>query len=131
MKTHLLYFLLFIFSTFSAFAGEHPLAEENSGSAWSLIFQEGNDPDSESVLSIYPNPFNQSPTIRVNLENRNILSLKVYDLIGKEHFKVDLTNKEGMLRYTPNFAELQPGIYFCSLYDQNGVILTKKLVKVQ
>lgn len=91
-----------------------------------------NKPEVEGqLMTIYPNPFSQSPTISLRLSDRNVVAIKVYDLIGKEHFKADLTNKEGMLRYSPDFSDLQPGIYFCSLYDQDGIILTKKMVKTQ
>ena len=79
----------------------------------------------------YPNPFNPSTTIRFALPEDNHVSLKVYDIIGKE--VATLVNEQKSAgHYTVRFeaSRLSSGIYFYQIqagkfYDSKKMLLLK------
>ena len=80
----------------------------------------------------YPNPFNPSTKIRYSLETSSFVTIKVYDVTGKE--MSELINKKlsvGSYEIYFNAAELPAGIYFYTLYADGNAIATKKLALVK
>ena len=76
----------------------------------------------------YPNPFNLSTNIAYQIPERGNVSLKVYDMLGKEVTTlVEEYKDEG--RYETNFAagNLASGIYFYKL-QAGSFVETKKMV---
>jgi ligand-binding sensor domain-containing protein len=76
----------------------------------------------------YPNPFNPSTTIQYQLPGAGFVTLKIYDLLGREIFT--LVNKEQTAgRYEVNFnaSNLASGIYFYQI-KSSSFVLTKKMV---
>jgi len=76
----------------------------------------------------YPNPFNPSTVINYQLPKLSNVSLKVFDVLGRE--VVTLVNKEqpaGNYKVTFNAFRLSSGIYFYTLRT-GDFIKTKKLV---
>ncbi|MDP4115802.1 MAG: T9SS type A sorting domain-containing protein, partial [Bacteroidota bacterium] len=85
-------------------------------------------PKEYSLLQNYPNPFNPTTTINFSIVKSGKVSLKVYDMLGRE-IKI-LINEEkapGKYNVTFNGAGLASGIYFYRLQTDNFVE-TKKLV---
>lgn len=83
----------------------------------------------------YPNPFNPSTTIKFSIPESGFVSLKVYDLLGKEVASV--VNEElNAGSYTVSFDAsqstqgLSSGIYFYRL-EANSFIQTKKLTLIK
>ncbi|MBM4165636.1 MAG: T9SS type A sorting domain-containing protein [Ignavibacteria bacterium] len=81
----------------------------------------------------YPNPFNPLTTIHYALSTSGNVTLKVYDILGREI--ATLINNERMEKGTHEVtfdaANLTSGIYFYRLQINNGkenVVSTKKLV---
>jgi hypothetical protein len=75
----------------------------------------------------YPNPFNPSTSISYNIPNPAFVSLKVYDMLGKE--VAVLVNEEkpaGTYNVEFNAKNLASGIYFYKMQAGNFTI-TKKL----
>jgi len=76
----------------------------------------------------YPNPFNPATTISYSIPKRGKVSLKVYDLIGRE--VAELVNEEkspgthNVKWETGNFAG---GVYFYRL-STDGITVTKKAI---
>jgi len=67
----------------------------------------------------YPNPFNPNTKINFSLAYKSFVSLKVYDVYGKE--VSDLLNenlKEGVYEYTFNADALPSGTYFYKLQTE-------------
>jgi hypothetical protein len=64
----------------------------------------------------FPNPFNTSTTIRYQLPKDNFVSLKVYDVLGKE-VKTLIREFKKAGYYTINYSanDLSSGIYFYKL----------------
>jgi hypothetical protein len=56
--------------------------------------------------------------------------ITISDIIAaKDILVIDLKNKSGVLTYKLDTSKLRPGVYFCNVYGENGVIETKKLFK--
>ncbi|RMG31131.1 MAG: T9SS C-terminal target domain-containing protein [Methanobacteriota archaeon] len=64
----------------------------------------------------YPNPFNPTTTIRFTIPERNHVSLKIYDLLGREVATlVDGKLNPGRYSYIFDARGLASGIYFAQL----------------
>ena len=73
-------------------------------------------PNGYSLEQNYPNPFNPSTTILFNLPQNEFVTLKIYDILGKEI--ATLINQElnaGSYKNLWNPSNLASGIYFYSL----------------
>ena len=76
----------------------------------------------------YPNPFNPSTTISFSLPNKEFVTLKIYDALGKEI--TTLVNEElnaGSYKNDWNAGNLSSGIYFYRL-QAGKYSETKKLI---
>ncbi|MBI5403217.1 MAG: T9SS type A sorting domain-containing protein [Ignavibacteriae bacterium] len=79
----------------------------------------------------YPNPFNPSTKINFAITKPGFVSLRVYDITGKEI--INLVNEKlqtGTYSYDFNATNLSSGIYFYTLKSDNFVS-TKKMVLVK
>jgi hypothetical protein len=84
-----------------------------------------------SLNQNYPNPFNPTTIINYELPINSHVTLKVYDVLGKEVATlVNTTQKAG--RYSMNFSTSQygmsSGIYFYRLYAGNYTEMKKMVV---
>jgi hypothetical protein len=79
-------------------------------------------------LQNYPNPFNPSTTISYNLLGKNFVTLKVYDVLGKE-ISTLVNEKKPAGTYGINFntVGLGSGVYFYQLKAEN-FMETKKMI---
>jgi hypothetical protein len=76
----------------------------------------------------YPNPFNPSTSISFTLPSKSFVSLKVFDLLGRE--VATLVNEQkpaGTYTQKWNAANVSSGIYFYRL-QADKFTETKKLV---
>ncbi|MFL5728378.1 MAG: T9SS type A sorting domain-containing protein [Cytophagaceae bacterium] len=80
-------------------------------------------------LSAAPNPFSDQLSLNLNVGNKNLTNLKIYDLIGKEVANIDLSGKTGQHTYRVDASHLRSGIYFCTVYSDRGIVETMKLFK--
>jgi hypothetical protein len=85
-------------------------------------------PASSSLSQNYPNPFNPSTNITFSIPDVQYVSLKVYDLLGKEITTlINNTMNPGSHSVQWNAANIPSGVYFYRL--QAGSFMdTKKLV---
>ncbi len=76
----------------------------------------------------YPNPFNPTTTIRYSIPKESFVTIKVYDVIGKEITSL-VNERKSTGNYSINFnaSNLPSGIYFYRMQAGNFVS-TKKLV---
>ena len=85
-------------------------------------------PDNFGISQNYPNPFNPSTNISFNIPKRSQVSLKVFDLLGRE--VATIVSEEmsaGSYSRTWNAVNMPSGVYFYRL--QSGSFNeTKKLV---
>jgi hypothetical protein len=81
------------------------------------------------LLQNYPNPFNPSTKIEYTVPGTGFVSLKIFDLLGRE--VATLVNKEmnaGSYSAKFNAAHLPSGIYFYKLTAGNNSIIKKMLL---
>ena len=90
-----------------------------SPSSTSSVSHLGADTD----INIFPNPFTEQTNIVFDTEQKDI-SLKIVDVIGKEIKTINFTGKQLVL----NKDNLEPGIYFVQIIDDNKNVLTKKII---
>jgi hypothetical protein len=85
----------------------------------------------------YPNPFNPSTTIKFQIKDLKFVTLKVYDILGKEVATL-VNEKLSAGEYEVQFpndqltnAQLPSGVYFYSLFVEGNLIDTKKMVLIK
>jgi len=87
---------------------------------------------SYSLSQNFPNPFNPSTNILFSIPSAQVVSLKVYDILGNE--VSNLVNNEkltaGEYKVDFNGASLSSGIYYYSLKTENFAD-TKKMILVK
>lgn len=92
--------------------------------------ENNNIPEKFSLSQNYPNPFNPSTTIKFSLPKSEKVSLKVYDLLGREVATLvdDLMSAgEHQVVFNSSRPSLPSGIYFYSLISQSFKC-TKKMM---
>ncbi|MDH7605153.1 MAG: T9SS type A sorting domain-containing protein [Melioribacter sp.] len=80
----------------------------------------------------YPNPFNPSTKITYELSKASFVTLKVYDVLGRE--VVTLINQHqnpGRHEAIFNASHLSSGVYFYTLNADNNFIATKKMILIR
>ncbi|MGH2569266.1 MAG: T9SS type A sorting domain-containing protein, partial [Bacteroidota bacterium] len=85
----------------------------------------------EIALSTYPNPFNPSTRFEYRVAQAGFVSLKIYDLLGRE--VAVLVNEEkqpGAYSVVWNAGAMPSGVYFSRL-ESNGKSLIRKLLLVR
>ncbi len=88
-------------------------------------------PTEFSLHQNYPNPFNPVTTIRYDVKEVGLVSLKVFDLLGRE--VTTLTHEEhsaGSYSVTWNAAGMPSGIYLCRM-ETEGFAQVRKLLLVK
>lgn len=85
-------------------------------------------PSAFSLSQNYPNPFNPSTSINFAIPVQGMVSLKVYDLLGKEVATlVNGVKTPGMYVADFDASKLTSGIYFYKL-EANGFVDVKRMV---
>ena len=77
-------------------------------------------------LTNYPNPFNPSTKIEINISKRSDVSIIIYDLLGNEITTIVKNNlSPGTHTFSWNAENLTSGIYFCVLSNNEKSIIRK------
>jgi len=89
---------------------------------------EGKSISSFTLKQNYPNPFNPSTTIKYSVSISEFLTLKVYDLLGREVATlIDEYKPAGSYEVEFEVSELSSGIYFYRL-QAGSFVETKKMI---
>ncbi|HRF66560.1 MAG TPA: YCF48-related protein [Ignavibacteria bacterium] len=90
-------------------------------------------PEKFTLEQNYPNPFNPVTTIKFGLPKAAKVTLKVYDILGREvsilFNNVDLN--AGIVTYDFDGTDLASGVYFYTLIVNNNKIDTKRMVMLK
>jgi hypothetical protein len=93
-----------------------------------LVDETAGIPDEFNLYQNYPNPFNPATTIRFELEQSGQAVLIIYDLLGKEVFRlVDEELSAGSYKVTFNANALPSGVYFYQL-ESSGLNKVRKMI---
>lgn len=88
-------------------------------------------PNSFNLYQNYPNPFNPTTTIKFDIPNSGNVSLKIYDLLGREVAAlIDGFRNAGKYEASFNGNNISSGVYFYKL-KFNGFEQTKKFMLVK
>ena len=86
--------------------------------------------ESENTLKIYPNPFSKTATLDFVLDKQARISLTIYDMNGRKVHSIQNYKwlAKGSYRFSLIASEIGPsGTYFC-IFEQDGIIQTKKFL---
>lgn len=84
-----------------------------------------------ALLQNYPNPFNPSTTIRYSIPVDATVTLKVFDVIGREvALLVDSEVKAGVHTVQFDASRLSSGLYFYQI-NVNGFVQAKKMMLIR
>lgn len=90
-----------------------------------------NSPLEYSLYQNYPNPFNPTTQINYSIKEAGLITLKVYDILGKEIVDLVNENKEAG-NYSVNFdaSNLPSGVYIYSI-QSGAFVSSKKMVLIK
>jgi photosystem II stability/assembly factor-like uncharacterized protein len=93
-------------------------------------------PNEAMLNQNYPNPFNPGTKIKFKINKKSNISIKVYEITGK--FVCELINKElNPGEYETEFnafnlnTNISSGIYFYSMFTDNNIVDTKKMLLIK
>ena len=97
----------------------------------SVANNHSNLPDKFTLNQNYPNPFNPATTISYTVNKSSLVSIKIYDVLGREiETLVDKYLLPGVYKTEFNAKNLASGVYFYRLQAENYA-LTKKMVLIK
>ncbi len=80
-------------------------------------------------MIIIPNPFNPTTNIRFDVLESNYVTLKIYDVLGKEiAILINEYKQNGSYLVEFNSADLPSGIYYVKMQTGNFIDLKKMLI---
>jgi hypothetical protein len=106
----------------------HAMQGPLTAPVFTVVKDNNNSPAGFSLSQNYPNPFNPSTNIKYNISKAGYVSLKVYDILGREVASlVNEYKNAGM--YTVNFTNLKltSGVYIDQL-KTNEYVINKKMI---
>ena len=94
-----------------------------------VAFEKTEVTDQPSLLQNYPNPFNPKTVIRFKLHDSGFMSLKVYDIVGREvAVLLDEKKSPGEYEIEWDSSNLPSGVYLYRLTSGGSVISRKLLI---
>ncbi len=89
-------------------------------------------PSSVRLFQNYPNPFNASTRISYSIPNSGYVTLKVYDMLGKEiQTLVSKVQKAGDYFFNFDASTISSGIYFYKLQASSDFVETRKMLLIR
>lgn len=75
----------------------------------------------------YPNPFHEGVSLEIITINTKPTELRIFDIIGTERERVELSQFGSMNVYRIELKNLPAGIYFCNVYADKKLLESKKI----
>jgi photosystem II stability/assembly factor-like uncharacterized protein len=120
-------------NTMSYGVGSAGVIMKNSTLITVIAGTETETPASFALMQNYPNPFNPTTTISFALPKLAVVTLKIYDVAGREVMRL-VNNQQfgaGIQKMQFNGSTLSSGVYFYSLIVDNNLVDTKRMVLVK
>jgi hypothetical protein len=86
--------------------------------------------DEVQLLGTYPNPARQRATVRYALPEKQEVTVRLYDVLGRQVRTVVSDQKEGRHKQRLDVGGLSSGVYFLRLQSE-GTVRTQKLTVVR
>jgi len=89
-------------------------------------------PSQTKLIQNYPNPFNPSTNIKYQIANNKFVTVKIYDIPGKE-IAVLVNEKQSPGKYEVTFdgKNLNSGLYYYVLYEDGVRADAKKMIMIK
>jgi flagellar hook assembly protein FlgD len=85
-------------------------------------------PTEFSLAQNYPNPFNPTTNISFAIPTESFVSIKIYDILGKEVSKiVNETKQAGYYNFNFDATSLSSGMYFYKI-EAGNFVQTKRML---
>ena len=95
-----------------------------------MISVDGEIPSNYSITN-YPNPFNPTTTINYQIPQNGFVTIKVYDMLGKEVAVLVNENKSaGYYNVNFNASRLTSGVYIYTI-TANNFVQSKKMLLIK
>jgi len=120
-----------MFTAWSAFGNNAFIDDINAGGSTGNGTQLTLTPDTYSLAQNYPNPFNPTTKINFAIPKQGFVTLKVYDMLGKE--VANLVNEvkvAGNYSVDFNAASLASGVYFYRI-EASDFVDTKRMMLIK
>jgi hypothetical protein len=92
---------------------------------------EGKIPEFYALSQNYPNPFNPTTKIDFAIRNNGFVSLKIFDILGREVRQlVNETKNAGVYSVEFNASEFASGVYLYRL-ESNGFVDVKRMMLIK
>ncbi|HWF43499.1 MAG TPA: S8 family serine peptidase [Candidatus Kapabacteria bacterium] len=90
------------------------------------------DQNATITLENSPNPFQHVSSISFGLPKREFVRLAVYDALGREVAVVVNAMMDAGMQTVPFHAEnLEPGVYYCTLETEDGILQTRAMTLIK
>ncbi len=80
-------------------------------------------------IAVFPNPMMDKATLEIHTTNTIPTEIVLFNIIGKEIHRQQLTGLGQNSRFEVDFSFLNPGIYLLSVISNRETIATQKIVK--
>ncbi|MCE1188041.1 MAG: T9SS type A sorting domain-containing protein [Ignavibacteria bacterium] len=88
-------------------------------------------PKNFNLQQNYPNPFNPSTTIKYDVKNAGVVTLKIYNTLGQEvKTLVNQMQSAGTYSVTFNASSMPSGMYIYTIHS-NGISISKKMMLIK
>lgn len=84
-------------------------------------------PEKFTLYQNYPNPFNPSTTIKFELPESGVITIRIDDITGREVYKLNEFKTPGTYNFNYTSDKLSSGIYFYSA-EFSGKRIVKKMI---
>ncbi len=90
---------------------------------------DSNISDKYVLLDSYPNPFNPSTTISIDLKESSFLDISIFDTLGREVAQIaNSLHSSGHHEYSFNGSDITSGIYFVKVAAPHALDQVRKIV---
>ena len=119
------------FTALSAFGNNFFVDDITAGGATGTGNNISLTPEKFELSQNYPNPFNPSTKINFSLPKQGFVTLKIYDVVGKEVAKlVNEVKPAGYYSVYFNASTLSSGVYFYRI-ETTGFVETKRMMLIK
>ena len=78
-------------------------------------------------LSIFPNPTSSEINIELEYNQKNSVTIGLYNFIGQEIFTKELNQSSGFLKEKISLTDLSDGMYFVKIMDNSRILSSNKI----
>lgn len=102
----------------------------NNAERQNTVLSLPNLPREYKLYQNYPNPFNPATTIKYDIPRDGNVSLKIYDILGREVYSMNEFRKAGSYEFRFIGENLASGLYYYRIGTE-GFVETKKMILIK